>query len=92
MILCPHCEKSLCACEQVHRGRRFFLMGALALPIARKIESVAAIIKPPYEPPKITWLGRVSINGQECTYERLFTDGKLQYLEGTLKMNFAVAT
>jgi len=47
---CPACgecgfEGGRCA-ERVSRGRRFFLMGALALPVARKIEVVAGIIAP----------------------------------------------
>ena len=48
--LCPVCKKCPFAggvCEdRVNRGRRFFLMGALAVPIARKIEDVGKLIVP----------------------------------------------
>ncbi len=45
LALCPVCkrcsfENGVCE-DRVNRGRRFFLVGALALPVARKIESVA---------------------------------------------------
>lgn len=35
------------------RGRRYFLMGALALPLAAKIETLAPIVAPPL--PEPTW-------------------------------------
>ena len=47
---CPNCHD--CAfergvCERLaNRGRRFFLMGALALPVAAKIERIAPIVAP----------------------------------------------
>jgi len=48
---CPRCGECPFpggVCEQrVNRGRRFFLMGALALPVARQVEAVAALVAPP---------------------------------------------
>lgn len=48
---CPVChrcpfDKGVCE-DRVNRGRRFFLMGALALPVARKLEALAPILAPP---------------------------------------------
>lgn len=40
--------------EKVSRGRRFFLLGALALPVAAKIERIGRIVAPP---PEYTMLG-----------------------------------
>jgi len=49
-VRCPACgecgfDGGRCT-ERVSRGRRFFLVGALALPVARKIEVVAGIVAP----------------------------------------------
>ncbi len=59
--LCPVCRSCPFAngvCEdRANRGRRFFLMGALALPVARKIETMVS--KVVYEPPTIIELPRV---------------------------------
>ena len=46
-MICPVCnrcpfEKGVCE-DRVNRGRRFFLMGALALPVARKLEALAPV-------------------------------------------------
>ncbi len=45
---CPDCNRCPCsdchpvgACERVARGRRFFLLGALALPVVQKIGEFA---------------------------------------------------
>lgn len=47
---CPACGRCPFAggvCEdRVNRGRRFFLLGALALPVARKVEVVAGVVAP----------------------------------------------
>lgn len=60
-MTCPNCG------ERIARGRRFFLMGALALPAAAALARV--VPKLPYEAPKLTKIGRIVINGQEWTYE-----------------------
>lgn len=58
MTACPVCHRCPFAggvCEdRVNRGRRFFLMGALALPVARKIELAAApfVAAPPLVVPR----------------------------------------
>ena len=44
-MICPICHrcpyvKGVCE-DRVNRGRRYFLMGALALPVARKLEALA---------------------------------------------------
>lgn len=66
---CHECDFPRGVCERVtNRGRRFFLMGALALPVARQIERVAAIV-PTYEAPTITPVGRINVNGQEWTWD-----------------------
>lgn len=49
-MTCPVCQrcpfaKGVCE-DRVNRGRRFFLVGALALPVALKIERVAPIVTP----------------------------------------------
>lgn len=39
-LVCPRCERSLSLdheCERIHRGRRYFFLGALALPLAAKV-------------------------------------------------------
>ncbi len=62
MASCPACERcpftnGVCE-DRANRGRRFFLMGALALPVARKIEVVAAKIAAPrdvYPVTVVTW-------------------------------------
>lgn len=60
--LCKECPFSKGVCEQrITRGRRFFLMGALALPVARKIERIAQLVVPKYEAPKLTRLHDVDI-------------------------------
>ena len=47
LSLTLHIERAHPARERVNRGRRFFLVGALALPVARKLESLAPIVAPP---------------------------------------------
>lgn len=47
-MICPVChrcpfDRGVCE-DRVNRGRRFFLMGALALPVARKLEALAPIV------------------------------------------------
>lgn len=49
-MTCPNCGKcpyleGQCV-ERIAKGRRYFLMGALALPLAHKIERLAPIITP----------------------------------------------
>lgn len=49
-MICPICnrcpfDKGVCE-DRLNRGRRFFLMGALALPVARKLEALAPIVAP----------------------------------------------
>lgn len=50
-MICPVCQRcpfvnGVCE-DRVNRGRRFFLMGALILPVARKLEALAPIVAPP---------------------------------------------
>lgn len=60
---CPKCGQCPFVdgvCEQkIARGRRFFLLGALALPVAAKIESLGKLVKPAYETPTIEYLGNI---------------------------------
>jgi len=67
---CPNChecpfERGVCG-RLANRGRRFFLMGALALPVAAKIER--AVPKLPYEKPALKYLGKINVNGRVWTY------------------------
>lgn len=46
-MTCPVCnrcpfERGVCE-DHVNRGRRYFLVGALALPVARKLEALAPV-------------------------------------------------
>jgi len=44
---CGRCPAPNGECEEkISRGRRFFLLGALALPVAAKVERVAALVAP----------------------------------------------
>ncbi len=75
MASCPACKRcpfvnGVCE-DRANRGRRFFLMGALALPVARQIEVVAA--KVVYEPPTLIELPPVF----ERYYGPFYTDGKV---------------
>ena len=48
---CPYLEGQ--CIERVSKGRRFFLMGALALPVAHTLSRAAAIVQPQYETPTL---------------------------------------
>ena len=56
--ICPRCGEcpfsgGVCE-EKVSRGRRFFMLGALALPVAAQIARVAAVIAPPLPETSVT--------------------------------------
>lgn len=68
-VRCPSCgecpfEKGVCE-KLANRGRRFFLMGALAVPIAAKIEALAPIVQPAR-----TVSAVLRIGNQEWVYEK----------------------
>jgi hypothetical protein len=71
MVKCPNCRE--CdfpkgVCERLaNRGRRFFLMGALAVPLAHKIERVAKAIVPYQRPPGMITLHYA--DGEKLVYE-----------------------
>src|SRR5262249_1488370 len=91
-MICPNChecpfEKGVCE-RLANRGRRFFLLGALALPVAVKITRVAPIVAPKAKVSTMT----IKLNGGEWMwsyaddgYQR---DGHIIQVESS----FAVAT
>ena len=71
--LCKECPFTKGVCEQrILRGRRFFLMGALALPAAVQIARVAPLITPVYEAPKLT---RLPMRFHMSTIKLVLRDG-----------------
>lgn len=53
-LVCPRCERRHDGeCEVIHRGRRFFFLGALALPVAARIHQMAKVIIPPEQ---LAWI------------------------------------
>lgn len=84
---CPRCGQcpfvdGVCE-EKVSRGRRFFLLGALALPVAAQIARVAKLVPPVLPPMTIeyrdhvwVWSGAIKIGDLLSIRESRSHDGQ----------------
>lgn len=87
---CPHCGEcpfpnNVCE-ERLSRGRRFFLMGALAVPLACKIESFA----PKIVEPKLVELPQssITIDGMKWLYPMILAAAGSAVVYGAFYQKF----
>lgn len=62
--------------EKISRGRRFFMLGALALPVAAQIARVAEILKPP------EMTSQIEFNGENWIWNGTYKVGDLVVRSG----------